>query len=512
MYSIGSGSPAAIKAFLKGERHYRQSDWDSAKVYYEQAIGIDSTFALAHRRMGIVLGWDALEFGRGSDESAFHHLLASKLSAGLAPRESLLIAADSLFASMTSFSGDSTSWPLIGGLFSTLEDGVERYPKDPEMWNELGEARFHFGQSVGATHEETRLAFARAIELDSGYAPAYPHSLALSLMLDGPEAARRTAAQFLTVTRTGYEADAARLFSALLDKETAGSDDVQQMLDTLSADALFGAGRFLVRYPDSAEAAIRVARARMERDSSTSELRQSLAFRGHLREAHDVLSRGNWRAPTLGNFRSQGSFGDMAEFGAFPDDFVEAVLSQWLELGWVPGASSGIRWWAARQDTAALIRYTHMVDSLLGPPVQFQEDVIGLVRWHLRIGRAHLTLARGDTAGTLRQFEAIRPWPGVFSIHSLRLTRAQLLAATGRDAEAAEILEQMSQLESAPTPLDVIWTLERARVNERLGKHDIAIRDYSYVMDVWRFADDILQPFVDEARTAVERLAGEPRG
>ena len=112
----------------------------------------------------------------------------------------------------------------------------------------------------------------------------------------------------------------------------------------------------------------------------------------------------------------------------------------------------------------------------------------------------------------MRQLKAIRPWPGVFHIHPLRLTQAQLLAATGRDAEAAEILEQMPQLEQAPSPLDVIWVLERARVNERLGFRDKAIRDYSYVVDVWRFADDLLQPFVEEARTAVERLAGEPRG
>ncbi len=41
--------------------------------------------------------------------------------------------------------------------------------------------------------------------------------------------------------------------------------------------------------------------------------------------------------------------------------------------------------------------------------------------------------------------------------------------------------------------------------------YDKAIRDYSYVMDVWRSADALLQPFVDESRTAVSRLAGEPR-
>jgi len=95
---------------------------------------------------------------------------------------------------------------------------------------------------------------------------------------------------------------------------------------------------------------------------------------------------------------------------------------------------------------------------------------------------------------------------------SFAMAHRRLGIVLGWDAlEAAEILRQMSQLESAPSPLDVIWVLERARVNERLGNHEKAIRDYSYVLDVWRSADALLQPFVDEARTAVTRLAGEPR-
>ncbi|KPJ85433.1 MAG: hypothetical protein AMS18_16295, partial [Gemmatimonas sp. SG8_17] len=133
--------------------------WDSAKAHYEQAVRLDTSFALAHRRLGTVLGWDALEFGRGSPQAAAHRLRAGALRAGLAPRESLLVTADSLFASMTDFTGDSASWRLIERLFSTLEYAARRYPEDPEVWNELGEARFHFGQCVGATNEETRLAF-----------------------------------------------------------------------------------------------------------------------------------------------------------------------------------------------------------------------------------------------------------------------------------------------------------------------------------------------------------------
>ena len=55
--SIGSRSLPALKAFLYGEQFYRRGLWDSALVYYDQAITQDSTFALAFRRMELALGW-----------------------------------------------------------------------------------------------------------------------------------------------------------------------------------------------------------------------------------------------------------------------------------------------------------------------------------------------------------------------------------------------------------------------------------------------------------------------
>ncbi|KPJ85434.1 MAG: hypothetical protein AMS18_16300 [Gemmatimonas sp. SG8_17] len=304
------------------------------------------------------------------------------------------------------------------------------------------------------------------------------------------------------------------MFAALLDEGRAQSNAVQEVLDTLSTDALFGAGRFLVRYPDSAEVVIRVARARMRRDSTTAELRQALAYRGHFNDAYEVIARSHWRAPDYANWGAQRLFGGLAEFGAFPADTVDEVLNEWLDEDWGAGASTGLRWWAARRDTGAINRFLELGERTIqsAPSLGVAAADTGFVRWVIRMASAHLALAQGDTTGALGQLEVIRPWPAATFVHTLRLTRAQLLAATGQDREAAEILDQMSQLELAPDPLDVIWVLERARINERLGKYDKAIRDYSYVMDAWRSADALLRPFVEEARAAVARLAGEPRG
>ena len=50
---------------------------------------------------------------------------------------------------------------------------------------------------------------------------------------------------------------------------------------------------------------------------------------------------------------------------------------------------------------------------------------------------------------------------------------------------------------------------EGGRIAESLGERPKAIDSYQFVVDVWRHADPKLAPYVREARTALERLAGE---
>jgi hypothetical protein len=83
-----------------------------------------------------------------------------------------------------------------------------------------------------------------------------------------------------------------------------------------------------------------------------------------------------------------------------------------------------------------------------------------------------------------------------------------LLARQGRDAEALRILDAAFPLDWT-SPLKVISRLESGRIAERLGQHQRAVREYQSVIDVWRHADPELQPYVEEAKTALARLAGE---
>jgi tetratricopeptide (TPR) repeat protein len=168
------------------------------------------------------------------------------------------------------------------------------------------------------------------------------------------------------------------------------------------------------------------------------------------------------------------------------------------------------RWRADRGDTTALQRIVQIGEERLLPEQRaaLSPDT-ALAIWGTQCARAYLSLARGDTAAALEAFEALRDWPTAPWGYKERLTRAQLLAAIGRDAEAAAVLDQIPNVGYPPGPVEVVWILERARVNDRLGNREKAIEGYAYVVDVWRGADPLLQPFVEEAQRALQRLVAE---
>jgi hypothetical protein len=91
---------------------------------------------------------------------------------------------------------------------------------------------------------------------------------------------------------------------------------------------------------------------------------------------------------------------------------------------------------------------------------------------------------------------------------AVRFTRANLLVAAGRDAEAAKQLENPFLI-GFPVALDVLRMMQRGRVAERLGRREVAAESYPWVADVWHHADPELQPVVDEARAGLERLTAE---
>ncbi len=505
LVSVGTGSLPALRAFLRAEQFYRQTNWDSAITYYERAIAQDSAFAMPWWRVGTALGWQR----SGIDTlSRRYHARAGALNRGLAPRDSLLVAADSLTAAIYS-KGLAADWQRGLRLFAGLEDAVRRYPEDPEVWYALGEARYHFGRGMpqGTPDRQTLAAFDRAIALDSAFGPAYIHAVQLGLALDGTPAALRYADAYLALDPKDVNAAGIRLVRALL----AGDPGAEALLDSATHQELIHAIGSSFGGSDSTEVAVRIAREALRRpksgplDSLADRYRLSgiLASRGHLREAVGLAGD----APFLA--------ADMMAFGAVTPDSTEAAFRRWLATDWLESALP--RWWAARGDTGMIQAYIARLDSvargaplrrpdLRGVPPALLQRRIALARTG---GRAALELARGDSGAALRTLLAV-PDSACPECGALQLGTAHLLAATGRLEEAAARLDRGGFC--CGGDVGPLMALERGRVAERLGRREAAIESYRYVAAVWRNADSALRPYVEEARAALGRLTGERAG
>jgi serine/threonine-protein kinase len=514
--AVSATSLPALKAFLQGEQFYRRGLWDSALVQYDRALALDSTFALAYRRMSLVVGWNSAEAVRYrlSDEyvrraAAYNH--------GLAPRDSLLIFTDSLMV-LALEPGSGAYFENKRRLFSTLTEAQRQYPGDPEVWHAVGEGRFHSGSPV-ATQVEMLEAFDRAIALDSGFTPAYFHSPGLAVAIDygDPQRARRYLAAYLRLNPRDDNSVPLRLTATLLDSSRRDLPGTARLIDTTPARVLWSVGvEHLSQWPDSAETAVRVLRSLvLGRHRSTappgvwndsSALRRALAsaltFRGHLREAYRTHSVFAASYPD----RFLNPYVRLALLGAVPAETAAAAFQRSLEQDPVSGVSGHVLilpWFFARRDAAALGRFASLYDSLA------RRDSVPLAKALRQYGasaaRAYATLVGGDSTVALRAFASLPDSMCEDALDGCRhekLILGRLLRAAGEDRKAFELMERW-------TGLDPEVVLERARLAERLGERKMAIKSYRFVTEVWRHADPELQPFVQEARNGLARVMAE---
>ena len=517
---LGTRSLPALKAFLQAEQYYRRAVWDSARAYSEQAVALDSTFALAYRLLGNAMGW---QLGITDGLANTYKERAGALNHGLAPRDSLLVLADSLFQDPypTSPAGMYASPAWGARLVAILEEAVLRYPDAPDAWNLLGQARYHLGVWLVPTGgwRATLEAFERSVSLDSLFAPAYIHLVETSYALGDTARGRRYATALIRLNPESADARSLRAVLQLL----ALSDSAAQarLLDSLPGEALGTAYFALARWPDSAELAVRVARhwVRSQEDARIH-LAYALSFRGHLREALTFVGE----APS--DVMSNDAFAEAALLGYIPAERAGATFERWLRLGdWPPSLTVpalALPWWGAQRDTVRLRRFIHVVDTMTrvpGSQVPVPWDQSGRAALLVAAARAQDALVRGDTAAALRAFAPLLPnaAPCAPWCQPARLQAARLLGARGRLTEAAGVLNAPPSIEGGttalsigPRPSDVLWYLERGHVAERLGDRTRALKAYRFVADAWRHPDPELEPYAAQARAGLARLTAEP--
>jgi tetratricopeptide (TPR) repeat protein len=174
--AITTGDPEAIRDYLRGERFFRASRWDSAVAAFSRAVEVDSTFALAHYRLARSMPWsgwpDRDEVMRAATERANRY--ADRLPA----RERTLVLAAVLQQNRRGTEARDT-----------LVAYLDRYPDDPEVWFVVVDDEYHDRQGAdpfrerNLSIEETLRPFDRILELDPNYIPGLIHPLEVSIRL-----------------------------------------------------------------------------------------------------------------------------------------------------------------------------------------------------------------------------------------------------------------------------------------------------------------------------------------
>jgi DNA-binding SARP family transcriptional activator len=495
---VGSADIGALKAYLAALQFARTGDHDSAVVYVNRAISLDSGFAQAWRLRGDVYWWccDIAPVVRES------FLRAARLNHGLPRSDSVQIAADSMFAELPWEGVPRRRRALGARLFALLEREVRYEVIDPPWWA-LGEARFHFWR----LHSKSdTVGFASAAFLSGGSTLAPPGGANLHTLHE--------AMQRLDSARVRSMLDRVRKESehngrpvapyVLASEAMVGGPSVDTTTLFRIAHASAGWQRGMINmlaatWPDADEAGVQYLRREASRAESagtidTSDTRRWLVMallgRGHVREALDARSGDEMVAASAAHIA--------VLYGIPVSDTLKRPFGRWAEGAW-SSVWVSLPIWSAARDTSSIIAAMRSAatrerrDS--AGPNAFSTDAIEYD------GPAYLALARGDTAAAIRAFDAVPDGACERGCEFSGLVHARLIAAD-RPGDALTILRSTRGV----LYLRPYYAIERARIAERSRLYSEATTAYQHVIALLRSPDRELAPLVTESRTAVRRL------
>ncbi|MGD2215332.1 MAG: tetratricopeptide repeat protein [Gemmatimonadales bacterium] len=500
MSALTTASIPALRAYLEGEQAFRHSQFTAAQEALNRAVQHDSTFAAAHYRLAHAYGWS---FGLESNKVPEHLAAAERFSRGLPARDSLLIR----------------GWKLAdldGSLeaISLFRNLTARYPDDLEAWHGLADALFHLGAQAGEPISEAQEALERTLELDPSFAPALIHLIELTYRQNDSIRGRDWTDRYLALDSTSDYARAFRLLTPLAFGPAADSARAAAALDTASVDQIYWtlsrlrvAGAPLPLYEMVALKAADPRFTDSERHMAFWFLGLRYLRHGQVDIALDLLRHSADLAGGEMDLPLANVLANARDVGIAVDSTSENLLRRLAAAD--PGDSPTLALHAAREgrngEAADLIaRFEARADTLAaeGDSATARSLRGRSLTLSGRIAAAHDSV---DSAidQLRRGLGLINAWYGYRDIH--RYWLAQLLERRGDEEEAISIY---GSLYWNPW-LEPLGCYQRAQLHERRGEVEEAVQYYTRFVELWGDADDHLQPRVEMARRALERLRGE---
>jgi len=189
----------AFREYMAGSERYRQGRYEEAASHFQNAIRLDSTFALAALDLGFAaMMTERVELAEGAMDVAWAH----RDRLGTSGRIFLRAMVGARYPARSPVLEDMRLW----------EATVDSIPERPEAWYALGDMLFHYGTAVGRQSARllARNAFRRALESDSTQATVLEHLIDLAAEAGDTAELGRLARCYFAVDSLGDRADYVR--------------------------------------------------------------------------------------------------------------------------------------------------------------------------------------------------------------------------------------------------------------------------------------------------------------
>jgi TolB-like protein len=499
--AITTSSVDALQHYLRGERHYRGARWDSARVALQEAVASDSTFALAHLRLGEVLGWI---HHHGHPDNIAAARTAGRFAERLPARERSLVRVDLLHSEADLAAVDSA------------ESYVRRYPDDAMGWALLADIRYHAQIPLGVSLDDVVAPVDSLHRLDPGLSGAFVHPMELAYLAGDSVLYDRSLAR--------YEAAGGDPFRWQRQRATAWStpDSMPARFarDFRELEVERGPGASWYQWasipifrPDMDPALTdRLAAGIIigERPGTTADHMAHfrvalLVTRGRVQEALDEARQGLDRG--LGPWTLFEPLYIGAIAGVVPPGDVEPFVP--IEPGGPP-----LEWYQRILALAAGdVDAAHVPD--MRPDAQLPDEAPPWVPAVLTALHGWELILRGDADTGLdlvRQgvITAGYSFPAILNTTGPHFHAARHMART--NAHRDEAIRRLEAIRLRTPPWYLVPTsVALAEAYEARGDTARAIHHYAEIVRLWTDADPHLQGAVESARRAITRLGGVER-
>jgi DNA-binding SARP family transcriptional activator/TolB-like protein len=516
---VTTHSLPALKAFLRGEQALRAGRDAQAGAAFHEAAQLDTTFALAQYRLALTANWVIVpgvlpvEWAR----------TAARHSRRLTPMVRDLLTAYQAYKDVR--------WADAERMYRAL---TAAYPDHVEAWLMLGETYFHYNWLHGEPATEAWEPLQRVLTLDPGNVHALIH-LARLAALEGRTAVLDTlVAEYVRRYGTADRSLELRALRAYVGDDRAERAALARALG--DADEIVAYSVLEAAFVYAQNAAVLELAPRFDPRRRATESFAAMSDQGRRLLASVGPATGRWEHPATSWLE--------------PADTRDWALATRVLMAAEKGFPVPRARVAALRDSLRARRPFPLLKSLTysDPPVisgaDWQRYLDGLLS--VRLGdqraaaqaasalevagtegsreeramlahalRAEIAHAAGDdrrALAELDQFDLGPPNWIALPLHwgtRVRLLRAEVLLALGRDGEAADLYASI--ISTFDAPYVALAHLRRARVHARHVEPEQARFHYGRFLSLWMDADADFQPLVAQARQELEALGPAPR-